>query len=309
MTGEISRRAVLRGAGAALLLPTAFLVGCSSAEKPAPVGDTGAGSAPGSSAGGGSAEGLLAKGKKQGYLSVGIANEPPYTKVTADGTVTGCEPDVFRAVVKRMGIADVQGIITPYNAMIPGLQAGRWDAVTAGLFMKQSRCAEVLYSEPVIVSTESFGVPKGNPKKITTVKSVLDNPDLKIIVLPGGFEEGILQTAKVPDGQLIRINDNRSGVEAVIAGRADAFFLPTLSLNDLAKTSSGIEVTAAVADAPRTGSGAAFRKGDTDFHTAYNKELAALKATDEFAAILKKWGFDAAAAKGVTAEELCKNPG
>lgn len=302
MTTEISRRNLLRGVGvAALVLPgSAFLASCGSAEKPAAVG------AGGTPAGG---EDLLAKGKKQGYLRVGIANEPPYTKVTADGAVTGCEPDVFRAVVKRMGIPDIQGIITPYNGMIPGLKANRWDAITAGLFMKQSRCAEVLYSEPVIVSTESYAVKPGNPKNIVTVADVVKNKDLKIVVLPGGFEEGILQGAKVPDSQMIRINDNRSGVEAVIAGRADAFMLPTLSLRSLHENEKGFDVTPPIQDAPKTGSGAAFRQSDKTFLAEYNKQLAELKASDEFAQILDKWGFDPEAAKGVTAEELCKNPG
>ncbi len=306
MTSEISRRTLLRGVGAAgLAVPaTMLMVACSSTDKPPATGEGGTGSP---AAGGG--EDLLAKGKKQGYLRVAIANEPPYTKVTADGNVTGCEPDVFRAVVKSMGIPDIQGLVTPYNGMIPGLKANRWDAITAGLFMKQSRCAEVAYSEPVIVSTESFGVPKGNPKNITTVQSVLDNKKLKIVVLPGGFEEGILQTAKVPDSQLVRINNNRSGVEAVLAGRADAFFLPTLSLRSLAETEDELEVTPPVEDAPKTGSGAAFRQGDKDFVAEYNKHLAKLKEGPEFAKILDKWGFDPDAVKGVTAKELCKNPG
>lgn len=301
MTQELTRRTLLRGVGAAAIIvpTTAWLSGCSTVAKPAPAG--GGGSA--------AATDLLAQGKKQGYLRVGIANEPPYTKVTADGKVTGCEPDVFRAVVKAMGIPDIQGIITPYDAMIPGLKANRWDAITAGLFMKQSRCAEVAYSEPVIVSTESFGVKPGNPKHITTVASVLANPKLKIVVLPGGFEEGILKTAKVPDSQMVRINDNRSGVEAVVTGRADAFFLPTLSLRALNEKDKGFEVTPPVKDAPRTGSGAAFRPADKSFLEEYNKQLAKLKATSEFATILDKWGFDPKAVEGVTTAELCKNPG
>lgn len=305
MTPEITRRAMLRGVGyAALAIPAGtFLAACGSNNAPT-AGATGATS-------GGSDLGadLLSRAKKQGYIRVAIANEPPYTKVEADGTVTGCEPDVCRAVCKKMGIDDIQGIITPYNGMIPGLQANRWDAITAGLFMKESRCAQVLYSEPVIVSTESFGVPQGNPKHILTVKDVLDNKNLKIVVLPGGFEEGILQTAKVPDSQLVRINDNRSGVEAVLAGRADAFMLPTLSLKALAETEKGLEVTPPVSDAPKTGSGAAFRKDDKAFVDEYNKNLTTLKDSPEFAQILDKWGFDPAVVKGVTTAELCKNPG
>lgn len=251
----------------------------------------------------------MEQAKKQGFLRVGIANEPPYTQVNADGTVTGAEPDVLKAVCKRLGIEEVQGIITPYESMIPGLQANRWDVIAAGLFMKQSRCAEVLYSEPVIVSTESFAVPKGNPKKILTVKDVLADKSLRIAVLPGGFEEGILKNAKVPAAQQVKVNEGRSGIEALRASRVDAFMLPTLSLQALAKGGADFDITEPVEDAPRTGSGAAFRTSDAAFHEAYNKELAALKATDEFAEILTKWGFDPTVVEGVTAKELCETEG
>ncbi len=298
MTNQISRRAVVRGVGAATLaVPlAAWLSGCSRVETPG-------------SAAGQTGTDLLALGKKQGYLRVAIANEPPYTQVNPDGTVTGAEPDVFRAVCKRLGIPDIQGVVTPYASMIPGLNANRWDAITAGLFMKQSRCSQVAYSEPVIVSTESFAVAKGNPKKILTVAGVLANKDLKIAVLPGGFEEGILKAAKVPAAQQVKVNDGRSGIEALTAGRADAFFLPTLSLDALAKADTSFEVTAPIPDAPRTGSGAAFRKSDSSFMETYNKELKAYKDSPEFDALMKKWGFDAAAARGSTAAELCKNEG
>lgn len=267
----------------------------------------------GSSGGGGGADGetgtTVEQAQQDGYLRVAIANEPPYTQVNTDGTVTGAEPDILRAVLQTMGIDDIEGVTTPYESMIPGLNAGRWDVVAAGLFMKQSRCDAVAYSEPVIVSTESFGVPVGNPKGIETVQDVLDNGDLKIAVLTGGFEEGILKTAGVPSGQQVLVKDARSGMEAVTSGRADAFLLPTLSLNDLVKSDDSIEVTEPIEDAPRTGSGAAFRKEDTELRDAYNEALAEFKQTDEFREILEEWGFDPDAVEGVTAEELCQNEG
>ncbi|WP_105033989.1 ectoine/hydroxyectoine ABC transporter substrate-binding protein EhuB [Cryobacterium aureum] len=297
MIATITRRNVLQGAGVAAL-GAVFAVVATGCATVTPAGEAVDGGTD-----------LLALAKKQGYLRVGIANEPPYTQVNSDGTVTGCEPDVLKAVCKRLGIDDVQGIITPYESMIPGLQANRWDAVAAGLFMKQSRCAEVLYSEPVIVSTESFGVPIGNPKNILTVADVLADGGLRIAVLPGGFEEGILNTAKVPASQQVKVNDGRSGIEALAADRADAFFLPTLSLRALNETDTSFEVTEQVPDAPRTGSGAAFRTTDTAFHKAYNVELAAFKLTPEFKEILDLWGFDAAVVEGVTSDELCQTEG
>jgi len=297
MAEKLSRRNVLRGAGVAALgvAVGGWATACSSVAAGGPAS--------------GGASNLLEVAKAQGFLRVGIANEPPYTQVNTDGTVSGCEPDVLRAVCQRMGIKDVQGIITPYESMIPGLNANRWDVIAAGLFMKQSRCSQVLYSEPVIVSTESFATPKGNPKGITSVASILADKSLKIAVLPGGFEEGVLKTANVPAAQQVKINDGRSGIEAVKANRADAFMLPTLSLRALAKDDSSFDVTDPLKDAPRTGSGAAFRKTDSSFHDAYNTELAAFKKTSGFSDILTKWGFDPAVVQGVTAQELCQTAG
>jgi polar amino acid transport system substrate-binding protein len=297
MSSLPSRRNILRGAGAAALGLTVagWATACTKVE-------------PGGPATGASGD-LLELAKQQGFIRVGIANEPPYTQVNADGTVTGAEPDVLRAVCKRLGIEDIQGVITPYESMIPGLKANRWDAIAAGLFMKQSRCAEVLYSEPVIVSTESFAVPKGNPKNIATVADVLADKSLKIAVLPGGFEEGILKTQGVPESQQVKVNEGRSGIEALRAGRVDAFMLPTLSLRALEDEKSDFEVTDPIEDAPRTGSGAAFRQSDASFHEAYNKELEAFKQEPGFAEILEKWGFDASVVAGVTTEELCQTEG
>lgn len=259
--------------------------------------------------GGGGGRSTLELARQQGFLRTGIANEPPYTEVTAAGDVTGVEPDIAKAVLKSLGIEELQGVVTPYDQMIPGLQARRWDMVTAGLFMKESRCKEVLYSEPTIVSTESFGVKKGNPKNITSVASVKENSDVKVAALGGAFEEGILKDAGVPAGQIVQVRDGRSGVEAVKAGRADAFFLPTLSLNQLLEGDDSMEVTDPVEDAPVTGAGHAFRKNDEELHAEYNKALAELKESDEFAKILDKWGFNAEDVEGVTTEELCKTPG
>ena len=298
----ISRRRLLRGAGAtAVGLPLAgWLSGCSETDP-----ETGQEVAEDSS----DLPGVLGRGASQGYLTVAIFNEPPYTKLEPDGTVTGAEPDVLRAVLSAFGIDDIKGERVEYEAMIPALQAGRVDVIAAGLFMKRSRCAEVLYSEPVIVSTESFAVPPGNPKNITMVQDVLDDPDLKVAVLPGGFEQGILNEAGVPEDQQVIVRDNVTGVESVTAGRADAFFLPTLSLEGLAEDNDDFEITEPVEDAPKTGSGAAFQKSETEAVALYNKELAKFKKSQEFADIMNKWGFDPDAVEGVTSEELCQNEG
>lgn len=291
MNATITRRQLFRGA---LALGGAVAVGgsltaCSTTTPGGP------------QAGGG---GLLERAKQQG-LRIAIGNEPPYTELAPDGTVTGAEPDVVRAVCKRMGIEKVEGIVSGYDAMIPGLKANRWDTIAAGLFMKQSRCAEVSYASPVIVSTESFGVRPGNPKNIRTIADVKGRDDLRVGVVPGGFEQGILEKAGIPANRIINVTDARGGSDALGADRIDAFLLPTLSLREL----QGVEVTDPIEDAPKTGSSAAFRPEDSDFLDAYNAELEKFKAEPEFAQILEKWGFDPTVVEGVTTDELCSVDG
>ncbi len=292
-SNSISRRQFLRGGGAAAVaLPlTGFLASCTFTQP-------GTGKPSGST---------LDQIKQQGHARIAIGNEPPYTQIQPDGTVTGAEPDVVREVLKLMGVPDIQGIVTPYESMIPGLNANNWDIIAAGLFMKQSRCGQILYSEPEIVSTESFAVPAGNPKNLTSVAAIKSNPAVKVAVLPGGFEDGALKSQNVPADQIVNIPDGRSGVEAVQAGRADAFFLPTLSLNSL-KT-NGIDITPPIKDVQQTGSGAGFRKSDTELVKAYDEKLKVFKETPEYARILEKWGFSADAVKGVTRDQLCGNAG
>ena len=79
--------------------------------------------------------------RKQGFARIAIANEPPFTQVDASGTVSGAAPDVARAVFKLLGVGDVVASLSEYGGMIPGLQAGRFDAVTAGYYIKPERCA------------------------------------------------------------------------------------------------------------------------------------------------------------------------
>jgi polar amino acid transport system substrate-binding protein len=101
--------------------------------------------------------------KAQGFARVAIANEPPFTAVAADGKVSGAAPDVARAVFAKLGVPEIVASISEYGAMIPGLQAGRHDVVTAGLFMKPERCAAVVYSEPVLCDAEAFAGEEGQP--------------------------------------------------------------------------------------------------------------------------------------------------
>ncbi|WP_442920140.1 ectoine/hydroxyectoine ABC transporter substrate-binding protein EhuB [Mesorhizobium sp. WSM4962] len=245
--------------------------------------------------------------KQQGFARVAIANEPPYTAVAADGKVSGAAPDVAREIFKRLGVNDIVASISEYGAMIPGLQAGRFDVVTAGLFMKPERCAAVAYSEPVLCDAEAMLVKKGNPKGFKSYEDVAKDTSATIGAPGGGTEEKLALNAGVPRDRVIVVPDGQSGLKMVQDGRIDAYSLPVLSINDLIKKANdpNLEVIAPVQGAPVYCDGAAFKKGDEALRDAYDVELAKMKKSGEFAKIIEPYGFSAKAAMSTTREKLC----
>ncbi|WP_439615773.1 ectoine/hydroxyectoine ABC transporter substrate-binding protein EhuB [Shinella sp.] len=252
-------------------------------------------------------DGKLAELKEQGFARVAIANEPPFTAVAADGKVSGAAPDVAREVFKRLGVADIVASISEYGAMIPGLQAGRHDVITAGLFMKPERCAAVSYSEPILCDAEAFALKKGNPLGLKSYKDIADNPDAKIGAPGGGTEEKLALEAGVPRDRVIVVPDGQSGLKMLQDGRIDVYSLPVLSINDLVSKANdpNVEVVAPVEGAPVYCDGAAFKKGDEALRDAFDVELAKLKESGDFAKIIEPYGFSAAAAMSTTREKLC----
>jgi polar amino acid transport system substrate-binding protein len=249
----------------------------------------------------------LARLKEQGFARIAIANEPPFTAVAADGKVSGAGPDVARAVFVKLGVPDVVASISEYGAMIPGLQARRFDAITAGLFMKPERCRAVAYSEPILCDAEAFALKKGNPLKLVSYADVAKNPEAKIGAPGGGTEERLALEAGVPRERVIVVPDGQSGMKMLQDGRIDVYSLPILSIKDLMDKAKdpNIEMVAPVKGAPIYCDGAAFRKQDAALRDAFDKVLADMKTSGEFKKIVEPYGFVAETALQTSRAEQC----
>jgi len=245
--------------------------------------------------------------KGQGFARIAIANEPPWTEVKPDGKIGGAAPAVAQAVLAKLGVPEIVASISEYGAMIPGLQARRFDMVAAGLFIKPKRCAAVLFSEPDLCDAEAFAVKKDNPLSLTSYADIAAHPTAKVGAPGGGTEEQLALEAGVPRNRVIVVPDTQSGIKMLQDGRIDAYGLPVLSIADLLKTANdpNLELYAPVKNTPIYCAGAAFRKADSDFRDAYDKVLAELKASGEFAKIVEPFGYSAEAASLTSREKLC----
>jgi polar amino acid transport system substrate-binding protein len=256
-----------------------------------------------------SAQSVLETARQNGYIRVGFANEAPFGFATPDGQLTGESPEVAKAVLKRLGIAQVDGVLTEFGSLIPGLQAGRFDVIAAGMFITPKRCEQVAFSEPSYGIGQAFLVAKGNPKGIKDYGSIAGDRGLKLAVMAGAVEGGYAKDAGVSQSQLVMLPDQVSLVKAVQAGRADAAALTALSIADMAKKNDGVEPTppfGTVAGKSVTGHGGfAFRKKDQDLLEAFNAELKGFIGSPEHIALVTPFGFGEGFLPTKSTAELC----
>src|SRR5215470_11208969 len=189
------------------------------------------------------AETTLERAKKQGYIRVGFANEAPFAYATPDGKLTGEAPEIAKVIFKRLGINEVDGVLTEFGSLIPGVKAHRFDVIAAGMFINPKRCQEIAFSEPSYGIGEAILVKQGNPKTIKDLSNFAKDKDLKLAVMAGAVEGGYAKESGVDQAQLVVLPDQSSMLAAVESGRADGAALTALSIADMAKKGTGVEST------------------------------------------------------------------
>lgn len=249
----------------------------------------------------------LEKLQKRGYVRIGLSNEPPWTVIDADGQVGGAGPDLTHAVFQRMGVSELQGVLSTFGGLIPGLLAGRSDAISSGLFIQPGRCQAVAFSEPDLCDREAFLMKKDMPLALKTYRDLATNSSLHVGVPAGGTEEREALAAGVPASRLVPVPDGPSGMIMLLAGRIQVYSLPASSAQHLVDLWRGQKFSlVTLEDAPVMCAGTAFSPNAVDLRNAYDRVLAKLKADGTYDRILRAHGFDPSLARGHTREEFCR---
>jgi polar amino acid transport system substrate-binding protein len=253
--------------------------------------------------------------KARGYIRIAVANEIPYGFVDPNGDAKGAGPEVAAAVVKALGIdpSNIQWVVTNFSSLIPGLEANRFDMTAAEMAIRPDRCAKVAYSEPNTSYGEGLLVLKGDPKGIHTYAD-FTKPGLKVAIMAGADQLGMLQKLGVPEDNIITIDANADAISTVADGRADAYAATGLTAGTLAQKSDKVALAPDFTDpvidgqSERSWGGFNFAKDSTSLRDAFNAELVKFKKTDAWKQILSSYGFtpeDIAGASAKTTAQLC----
>lgn len=252
----------------------------------------------------------LARLKSQRTVRLGIAGEVPYGYVDDQGEFTGEAPELARVIFKRLGIDNVQPVATDFASLIPGLNSEQFDVVSAGMYINKERCAQVIFADPEYQMLDSFIVRKGNPKNLHTYEDVV-KAKAKFATGTGYAEIEYAIAAGFPEKDIVILQDQVAGLNAVEAGRVDVFAGTALTAREVVKKSRKAEATepfAAVVDGEKKidGGGFAFRPTDTELRDVFNVEIHKMKKSGELFRILRPFGFTKNEMTTLTAEELCR---
>jgi polar amino acid transport system substrate-binding protein len=257
-----------------------------------------------------SAQSLMEKAEAGEPIRLGFANEVPWAYPGEGNEPLGFVNAYTLGVLEQMGIENIEPVVTDWGGLIPGLRAGRYDIITGGMYILESRCENVAFSEPMAQVSDAFIVPAGNPEGIQNYQDLIE----KDATLVTGAGYNTVEAAKqegVPDSQVMTVPGPTEILAAVRAGRADAGAVTFFTAKELAANSNGeVEVTdpGALPDWTQNWVGIAFRPGDTEFLAAFNAAQEEYLGTEAMLERVAEYGYDENVLPGdATTEWVCQN--
>src|SRR5690606_15567991 len=147
------------------------------------------------------------------------ASYPPFESIDpATSQIVGFDVDLIRALAARLG-AEVEFTVVPFDAIIAGLRAGKYDAVISAMTITPERAAQVSFSAPYSAAGQSISIRLAD----STIAGIEDLEGKRIgvqLATTGEMEAKKVAGAKITSfdaiGNAVRDLEN-GNVDAVIA--------------------------------------------------------------------------------------------
>ncbi|MCM3749489.1 amino acid ABC transporter substrate-binding protein [Paenibacillus pasadenensis] len=247
----------------------------SPANTPAPSASPAANEA---GAGGDSWETIKASGK----LRIGTEGTyAPFSFNDKSGKLTGFDVEIAEEIAKRLGLQP-EFSETPWDSLIAGLDAKRFDVVFNQVGINDERKAKYDFSDDYIVS-----------KAVLIVRE--DNSDIHSFADLKGKKSGqtlssnLAAMAKENGAEIVSVDGFNQAIDLLASKRIDATVNDSLSFLDLKKQKPDLPLKIAAEASDASKNAALFRKGNEEFVKAVNGALAAMKSDGAYLNISEKY--------------------
>jgi polar amino acid transport system substrate-binding protein len=232
--------------------------------------------------------GTLAKLQLTKYALLASYNEPPHDWFdSTEGKWKGVDNDIVEYILPRLGVESWDFIVADWSALIPGLQSGRWDLMSVGMAITETRTEEINFSEPVYQYGIGLLVQAGNPGNVGGQSSW---SGLKIGTILGSSGPDEI---KAGGGEPVNYKQYADMMADVKAGRIDAAIGDELTLGYalIVSPDPALEVIHEYDGKAIYLTGIGFRMEDVALLEAFNAEIVKMKEDGTLMAILTKYGL------------------
>ncbi|HXV92980.1 MAG TPA: transporter substrate-binding domain-containing protein, partial [Pseudonocardia sp.] len=207
---------------------------------------------------------------------------------------TGLDYDLVQAASAKLDL-DAPFQQQPFDGLIPGLQAGNFDAIVGGITDNKER-QEVATFVDYSASGTGFLALAGNPLGIGSVEDLCG---VRVAVQRASNQQENLEeysTESCGDNpiEVLPYPENPQAVSAMLAGNADVVAATLVSVADIAEELSGqVELVENAAEPNgwrASPNGFGFLRADAELAAAYQAAMQSLVDDGTYAAVLEKYG-------------------
>ena len=197
--------------------------------------------AAGTTVGSASAQSLLEKIQNGETIRIGFSNEIPWAYPGDNNEPLGFVNAMTIDLLEKMGTTNIEPIVTEWGSLIPGLQAGRFDIVTGGMYILPDRCRNALFTEPLGTFADALLVPNGNPNDLHSFDDIRDK-GLTLVTGAGYNTVGNARDVGLTDEQIMQVAGPAEILQAVKAGRAEGGGGTYFTMKEFADRDDAVEL-------------------------------------------------------------------
>jgi polar amino acid transport system substrate-binding protein len=157
---------------------------------------------------------------KRGTLRVGIAEFVPWAMPAKRGGHVGYDVDLGIKIARDMDVR-AEFKVYEWKDIIPALEAGEVDMISAGIVITPQRALRITFTAPVALSGAGMATNTHMTKDVENLQQ-LNDPDIVIATITDTFSEGVARS--VFDKAEIHSHGNKDDAEKeILEGRAHAY--------------------------------------------------------------------------------------
>lgn len=205
----------------------------------------------------------------------------PFNYYDENNTLTGFDVEIGKALCNKMGM-EPKPVTAPWDSLINGLQAKRYDAILGSMTITEDRKQQVDFSDPYYVSGGQLFVYKDSG-----IKSAADlKSDTKIGVLTTSTYD---KAARKYSQSIVNYQSDETALRDLDAGRLQAVITDRF-VGKLAISETGMKNIEMVGDLLFVEEvGIAFRQDDDTLKEKVNQALKAIKEDGTYLQISNKY--------------------